>query len=105
MFKTNILINKISWYFLVLAFFGISSGFFGLISQNAEAQEISTAKHIFVFVREGCSACAKEESFLKTIKDKNIKVILLDITDKDNYANFSKIVEKNNLSKVTPITL
>lgn len=105
MFKINILGNKIAGCFIVLAFFGISIGFWGGISEKAEAQEVSVDKYIFVFVREGCSACAREESFLKTIKNDDIKVTLLDIGDKDNYDNFSKIVEKNNLSKVTPITL
>lgn len=105
MFKINILRNKIGGCFFVLAFLGISAGFWGGMLQKAEAQEVSAKKYIFVFVREGCSACAKEESFLKTIKDKNIEVTLLDIADKNNYDNFLKIVEKNNLSRVTPITL
>lgn len=86
-------------------FLFVSLIFFGFYSFLANAQESGGEKYVFVFVREGCGACAKEENFLKTVKDDNIKVTLLDIGDKNNYDNFLKIVEKNNLSKVTPITL
>lgn len=105
MFKINSFQNKFFNLFLGVGFLTLT--FFGLggVTSGTHAQETGTDKHIFVFVREGCSACAKEEAFLKTIEDKNVKITLLDISDKDNYANFLKIVEKNNLSRVTPITL
>lgn len=83
----------------------VSSIFFLSGIKRVSAQDDSGLKYIFVFVRDDCGICAKEEAFLKTIQDKNIKITLLDIEKKENYDNFSKIVEKNKLTKVTPITL
>jgi cytochrome c biogenesis protein CcdA len=62
---------------------------------------------LFVFVREGCSACKKEEQFLATHEHiiKGFSVNVLDIADAQNNQSFQKIVEKHHLSKVTPITL
>lgn len=104
MFKINNLGNNIKILGVFLLFI-LGTSFLSAPIGQAQAQENSINKYIFVFVREGCSACAKEEEFLRNIKDKNIKVSFLDISKKDNYENFLKIVEKNNLSKVTPITL
>ncbi|KKP81474.1 MAG: Glutaredoxin domain protein [Candidatus Moranbacteria bacterium GW2011_GWF2_35_54] len=100
MFKINNFQNKFSSLFLVVGFFAIVLLGIGGILNKAQAQENNADKYIFVFVREGCSACAREEAFLKNIKDKNIKITLLDIDKKDNYDNFSKIIEKNKLSKL-----
>lgn len=62
---------------------------------------------LFVFVREGCGVCKKQEEFLasnSTIK-KEFDVQLLDIDDPINRASWEKLVERHGLSKVTPITL
>lgn len=96
MFKIN---NKISKLFFGVSFF-VLFFWLGLGIANAQNQE----KYVFVFVREGCTACAREEAFLKTIGD-NIKVTLLDIGKKENYDNFLNITDKNKISRVTPITL
>ncbi|MFZ2154303.1 MAG: glutaredoxin [Candidatus Moraniibacteriota bacterium] len=99
MFKGNKILKGI-------VLFAASAIFLFFANNAVFAQEVSTTdKYIFVFVRENCSYCAKEEAFLKTIKDSKFKITFLDIADKNNYTNFLKIVEKNNLSKVTPITL
>ncbi|MFA6184442.1 MAG: glutaredoxin [Parcubacteria group bacterium] len=103
MIKINNLIGKFKFYITSFLFLGML--FFALGTTIANAQEVTKEKNIFVFVREGCGACAKEEAFLKTIKDSNIKIALLDIQDAENYSNFLKITDKNKLSKVTPITL
>ncbi|EKE21179.1 MAG: hypothetical protein ACD_7C00317G0001 [uncultured bacterium] len=105
MFKITNFQNKFFSLFLGMTLLGIILVGAGGSLNDAQAQENNADKYIFVFVREGCSACAREEAFLKNIKDKNIKITLLDIDKKDNYDNFSKIIEKNKLSKVTPITL
>lgn len=91
-------------------FFGVIISFLFFFSffhtEKCLAEDIAIQKkEIFVFVREGCGACAREEAFLETISDKDIKINLLDIGEKDNYEKFTKITEKYNLSKVTPITL
>lgn len=62
---------------------------------------------LFVFVREGCSVCKKQEAFLAkndTIKEE-FNVQLLDIDESDNRELWEQLVEKHRLSKVTPITL
>ncbi|HBR79865.1 MAG TPA: hypothetical protein DEA46_05550, partial [Candidatus Moranbacteria bacterium] len=102
MFKITNFQNKFFSLFLGMTLLGIILVGAGGSLNDAQAQENNADKYIFVFVREGCSACAREEAFLKNIKDKNIKITLLDIDKKDNYDNFSKIIEKNKLSKVTP---
>lgn len=89
---------KIGLFFLFV-FFVFGGG------QKSLAQLDKQEKYVFVFVKDGCTACAREEAFLKTIKDDSIKITLLNIGEKENYDNFLKIVEKNKLSKVTPITL
>lgn len=97
--------NKFLNIFLGLSLFFLVCSFFIFLPKDTKASEVGEEKYVFVFVREGCTNCAKEEAFLKTIKDKKIKITILDVGQKENYENFIKIVEKNNLSKVTPITL
>jgi len=78
-----------------------NTSFFALAQENEQETEI------FVFVREGCSVCQKEEKFLQeneTIKN-NFAVQFLDIDESDNKAKWQMVVEKYKLSKVTPITL
>ena len=105
MLKINNFRSKFFSLFLGIGFLALTFLGLGGVTDSARAKETGGDKHVFVFIREGCSACAKEESFLKTIQDKDIKVTLLNIEDPANYENFLKIVETNNLSKVTPITL
>ncbi len=62
---------------------------------------------MFVFVREGCSACKSQEEFLEsdpTIQE-HFVVTLLDIGESQNKKLWEDLVEKHQLSKVTPITL
>lgn len=105
MLKINNFRNKFFSLFLGMGFLTLTLFGLGGTSAVARAQETGGDKHVFVFVREGCSACAKEESFLETIQNNDIEVTLLNIEEPSNYANFLKIVEVNKLSKVTPITL
>ena len=62
---------------------------------------------IIVFIRKGCTACHKEVEFLESdpsLKN-NFDVKFLDIGEEENKEQWSDIVEKHKLSKVTPITL
>ncbi|MFA5986420.1 MAG: hypothetical protein WC819_03670 [Parcubacteria group bacterium] len=62
---------------------------------------------MIVFVRDGCSACKKQEDFLTsdpTIKEL-FSVTFLDIGESQNKKMWEALVEKHQLSKVTPITL
>jgi cytochrome c biogenesis protein CcdA len=62
---------------------------------------------IIVFVRDGCNNCHKEIEFLnnsQVIKD-NFEVKLLNIGEIKNKQKWQEVIEKYQLSKVTPITL
>jgi cytochrome c biogenesis protein CcdA/glutaredoxin len=74
---------------------------------NFLLENVQEKPEIIVFKRKGCTACQKEEKFLTTneeIKNK-FKIKLLDISEKENKQKWEAIVNKNKLSKVTPITL
>jgi len=104
MFKIKSFINYLKSLALFSYFLIICFSFLSWTPANAQVQE-SNEKYVLVFIREGCSACAKEEAFLKSVQDKSVKVTFLDIADEENYVNFLEIIEKNKLSKVTPVTL
>jgi cytochrome c biogenesis protein CcdA len=72
-----------------------------VMAQNENKTEV------IVFVREGCSNCAKEEKFLENNENikNNFEVTLLDIGETKNKDIWKSVVEKYKLSKVTPITL
>ena len=85
-------------------------GFLGLFlifsfDSNAIAQEESSPKNIIVFVREGCTACAKEEIFLEKLRGQYFQISLLDIGNQKIFDKFSEVTNEYNVPKVTPITL
>ncbi|MEF3692265.1 MAG: glutaredoxin [Candidatus Moraniibacteriota bacterium] len=98
--------NKIL-FFLLIAISATLTFFIFNQDRGGETEDIQIEgeKHIIVFVREGCGACAKEEAFLSKIKNKNVKPEFLDIGEGENYQKFLAVVEKYELTKVTPITL
>ena len=62
---------------------------------------------LYVFVREGCNVCKNEEKYLAEDPEisQNFSVEFLDIADTENKDMWEQVVQKNGLSKVTPITL
>jgi cytochrome c biogenesis protein CcdA len=62
---------------------------------------------LIVYVREGCSACKKQEEFLNTNTEilENFNVILRDIGTAESRQEWEALVAAHQLSKVTPITL
>jgi cytochrome c biogenesis protein CcdA/thioredoxin-related protein len=71
------------------------------------ADTVKGKNTMFVFVREGCSVCKKQEEFVAndpTIRD-FFDVTFLDIGEPQNKKMWEILIEKNQLSKVTPITL
>jgi len=75
----------------------------GINLDSAQTDKID----IYLFEREGCSFCAKEvEFFEKLVQERDdFNLIVVDIAQEGNRQQFDLIIEKYNLSMVTPTTI
>ena len=94
------MIKKILTSLFIFAVVFFNTGFFAF-AQEAKKTEV------IVFVRDDCSACHKEQEFLRDneIIKNDFEVTFLDIGETQNKEKWQEIVESYSLSKVTPITL